>query len=1496
MPQNTHLELMGAEAERLAEFAHEDCNFQLLREKAADLACSLTPLPEVTSSSVLRDRCRALKRDFKPLFADLETPPATSSVSDDFRWVYDNGRMLYSELQSTVTALRAETKLAHVRTPEGRTVPRVLVVADAFLETTSYEFSETEFTVFVETLQQTTVLTMRELWALVSALKLLLLEQIATRASRVVGSHPGESTGAGVYVRSLRNITEISWKEILEPLITFDYILRQDPAGCYAKMDFDSRDLYRRKLSNIAAHSNLSELEVAEEALALAEEAHRRRYENRRTAMRQSHIGYYLVDKGVRVLQERVGFRPSYSERIEASLRRYPDKFFLLGIGTLTCAIALAAGVLLYDPQNSLVLFLASILVLLLPSSQAAVQLMNHLTTSLLPPEILPKLDFSEAIPDDCITMVVVPSLLLNEKQVRGLVEDLEVRFLGNHDPKIHFALLTDLPDSRERASEDSPLTDLCADLIRELNERYAEQDMGSFFWFHRHRVYNQRERAWMGWERKRGKLLEFNKLLRGKSDSFPLKVGDVSFLRQVRFVITLDSDTELPRGTAHRMIGALAHPLNQAIIDPQTNIITAGYGILQPRVGVSVQSTALSRLAAIYAGETGLDIYTRAVSDAYQDLFAEGIFTGKGIYEVETVYRVLDRRFPANALLSHDLIEGAYARAGLVSDIEVIEDYPSHYSAYNRRKHRWLRGDWQIAGWLFPSVSDELGNRAPNPISSISRWKIFDNLRRSLVEPATFLLLVLGWIALEGKPLYWTLLTICILFVPAWTQFALNLSHSLLRRDALIAREGFDALYTAHVNLFFTLTFVAHQALLSLDAVIRALVRRMITHRRLLEWETAAEAELGSRGRAPADLYLHLMPALAIGLGLLVLVARPAALFAALPILLLWASGKLISEWLNRPSAPRTLISSKEIFFLRNAAVHTWRYFAQFSTEEHNWLIPDNIQEEPPAAAARVSPTNLGLLLNARQAAYEFGYITIPEFAEQTLRTLATISSLRKHRGHLLNWYDTRTLQPLAPFFVSSVDSGNLLASLWTLQQGCLERLRLPVLQRCLADGLVDNLRVIESFGTFPGEWLPICERDLRKDDWLQLLLELPEAAFDRIRGLVPGSKDAGSAPWFVEEAMARVQAIREAARDYTPWLLPEFAALRDDRFINLQLMDNAGLQETPDFIDQLANRLNVASHRLVSPGHKALCDRLSELLPQSRLRTARLINNLRLVAAEAGKLADEMDFEFLLNRRRKLMSVGFNVELKQLHPACYDLLGTESRTAVFAAIAKEDIPQESWFLLGRAHTLDGGRPVLLSWTGTLFEYLMPALWMRTYSNTLLERSRAAAVRAQQAYAGHKGVPWGISESAYFKLDEAGNYQYHAFGLPNLAMRKRELNGLVISPYSTFLALTVDPAGALRNLRRMADLHWFGSYGFYEAADYSSSRRRFWRPNSKLVRCWMTHHQGMSLLALANFLKGNVVQRWFHSNRRVQATELLLHEKPVAHVRRRDVPRRAAA
>ncbi len=710
MPDNTHVDIMIAEEER-----------------------------------TFRERCRRLASALKPLFAAVEATPSRAPLSADFRWLRDNIPLAYSEMLNVTTELKPLRRLPHARARKGEIVPRVLAFAQAFLDLADNSFNEQGFTSFCQAFQETTVLDLRELWALVPALKLILLERIAARGRCLVKDPTSDAFAVGVCIRSLRDVTHASWKAVLEPLVRFDEILRQDPAGAYPHMDFESRDLYRDRLSKIARHSDLTETEVAREALALAQLAHHKAYRDARIAQRESHIGFYLLGKGVAALYQRVGFMPSFVEKLRDSLARHPDEFFLPGIAILTFAIITGILLFLTPRESTPALMLLSMLFLLLPSSQSAVQVMNYLVTTLLPAQILPKLDFSDGIPADCVTLVAVPTLLLNEKQVRTLVEDLEVRFLGNHDPNVHFALLSDLPDSDQPAPEDSPLIDLCASLIAELNEKYAGHGVGSFFLLHRHRVYNPREKGWMGWERKRGKLLDLNRLLRGQYDSFPIKVGDLSVLAKVRFVITLDSDTELPRGSAERMVGTLAHPLNQAIIDPDKNITIAGYGILQPRVGVSVQSTARSRLAAVYAGETGFDIYTRAVSDAYQDLYGEGSYTGKGIYEVDTVQRVLDRRFPRNALLSHDLIEGAYARAGLVSDIEVIEDYPSHYSAHNRRKHRWLRGDWQIAGWLFSHVPEESGAHVANPISLVSRWKILDNLRRSLVEPATFLLLQLG-------------------------------------------------------------------------------------------------------------------------------------------------------------------------------------------------------------------------------------------------------------------------------------------------------------------------------------------------------------------------------------------------------------------------------------------------------------------------------------------------------------------------------------------------------------------------------------------------------------------------------------------------------------------------------------------------------------------------------------------------------------------------------
>ncbi len=1448
-----------------------------LAAAARHWANALVWLPAVKQSHHVAKRLAALNGNLEPLLADLDfTADPEEKLPEDLQWMHDNLRLVRVTQSAVRQAASSLRRVPHVRTPEHVILPRVLAIAEDLLRALEYRYSDHAFSAYVEAFQSVTGLNMNELSLLVPALKLVVLEEFVARGRQVLQSTEQPQRISDL-IGSMRELSEAPWKELLEPLIVFESVLAQDPAKAYARMDFQSRELYRHTVAHFAEHSDCSELEIAHLALDLAAESTRHPAADPRLAWRKSHVGYYLIGEGAKQLRTRAGVRLPFAESMQEFLRRHPDEFYLGGVEVLTLLIVIAIMSPVFNLFNSFLGRIFAIIVLLLPCSQSAVEMMNYLTTALLPPRILPKLDFSDGVPNDCVTMVVVPTLLLNEKQVRRLVEDLEVRYLGNISRNLHFALLTDMPDSAETPNEDDPLVGLCARLIRDLNLKYAADGFGTFSLFHRHRIYNPREGVWMGWERKRGKLLDFNRLIKHKYDSFPVKIGDLSLLPHVRFVLTLDSDTELPRGTAHRLVGAMAHPLNQAIVDPHDNIVVAGYGILQPRVGISVQSASQSRLASIYSGQTGFDIYTRATSDVYQDLKGEGIFAGKGIYEVETLGRVLEHRFPRNALLSHDLIEGAYARAGLVSDVEVIDDYPSHYSAYNRRKHRWVRGDWQIVSWLFGRVPDETGRRVPNPISFLSRWKILDNLRRSLVEPGIFLLFVLGWTVFPGKPLYWTLVTVAILFVPPWFQFAFSVVRALLARRLGPIRDAAAGLAKAVISVFLTITFLAHQTLISADAVLRTFYRRIVSRQRLLEWETAAEAEMLDK-RTFVDVLLNWTPAAALIVGVIVYFARRPATFDALPILLLWACSKPVSIWLNRPPRPlHKNVTVQDQRFLRRAALHTWRYFAAFSDREHNWLVPDNVQQEPARIAARISPTNLGFLLNARQVAVEFGYLTLPEFVQQTVRTLETVARLPKEHGHLYNWYDTRTLQPDRPRFISTVDGGNLAASLITLKGGCQDLLRRPLLNPALLEGYADYLCALAELKVISRKVAQSFERP-GEAHWLDRLLSSVEL------GKISQHQGIGSdAAWFAEGAMALVEQVQRTIADFMPWLLGEFAPLRADATLApLMNCDSTPLERLPECIEQLRSKLDVSL--TLGMENSELRKKLLRGLPEARLNSLRLVEQLRSIAAQCERLVLEMDFSFLLDRRRKLLSIGYDAEAGKVHAACYDLLASEARIAAFIAVAKGDIPQESWFLLSRSHVVVYGRPALLSWTGTMFEYLMPTLWMRSYPQTMLENSKEASVLAQQMYADGKGIPWGVSECAFAKLEENGAYGYRAFGVPQLALQQDE-DRLVVAPYATMLALAIDPAEAIRNLRWMTRKEWFGKYGYYESADFTRDVRPSRRQRFALVRSWMVHHQGMSLLAIANFLKGGIVQEWFCRDARVQATEYLLQERPAGHV-----------
>lgn len=1400
-------------------------------------------------------RLNALERELY----ELRTP----EPSDDLQWLYDNLRLVRSELQDLRDATRILAKLPQVRTAGEEAIPRCIVLGRALLAASNYRLSQAEFAFYIEAVQEIEPLRLAELSGMLTALKLVLLDLLADSGYKALEAFRADGAAApsqhvGRLVSSLRLIGAVEWRDTIEGLSIVHRTLCLDPAGVYPRMEFDSREAYRRRVARVAGHSDVGEIELARLAVRLAEEAKIERSAPDALRERLRHVGYYLVDEtGSEELLHRVCYRRGLGASIQHAFHKFPDEIYIIGIEfvTLITVVVLIMSIVRTHGGRGVIF---GALLLILPATQAAVELMNYLVTSVLTPRGLPKLDFLKAVPPDCATMVAIPTLLINDKQIHQLVDDLEIRYLVNRDPNIFYALLTDLPDTQEPAEDKDRRVDLAIQLIEGLNRRYANEPYGGFYLFHRHRVYNPREGAWMGWERKRGKLLDLNQLLRNTFDPFPVKAGDLARLPKIRYVLTLDSDTQLPRGAAQRMIGAMAHPLNQPLVDPELNIVTRGYGILQPRVGISVHSASRSRLASIYSGQTGFDIYSRAVSDVYQDLYGEGIFTGKGIYDVDALRQVLEHRFPRNALLSHDLIEGAYARAGLASDIEVIDDYPSHYSAYNRRKHRWLRGDWQIVRWILNNVPDESRRLVRNPISLVSRWKIVDNLRRSLMEPATLFLLVAGWFFLPGTPRFWTLVTTALLFLPIYFRLIFAMIRAWSEHSWMTARDAVSDFFTSHVSIALNIAFLAHQTLVAIDAVVRTVIRSVITHSRLLEWETATEAELGIRKQTPVDIYLNWIPALSICLAL-GLFFRPQAAPYALPFLAAWCFSKLITNWINRSPHHDFELSKKEHRFLRDVALRTWRYFAEFSNEKNHWLIPDNVQEEPWTVAERISPTNLGLLFNARQAALEFGYITLPEFLALTERTLATIWKLPRFHGHLANWYDTTTLEPLGAPFISSVDSGNFVASLWSLREGCFELLRRPVLGESALEGLADYCRLAKQPDKDSAFWKSLAASVTPKV-WLPRLLA-HEAAVEG-------------------ELAARMEALRTLAQNFLPWYLPEYEALWK---LDRSKLEWPGEMPAPATASAFYAELEERLAKLEGGPEAALAGRLRAALPACRMRLEEAARRLESLVSGSQRLSDEMSFRMLLHEGRNLLSIGYDAAAEKLNDSCYDLLASEARAATFIAVAKNEAPQETWFRLGRQHTVCEKETVLISWTGTMFEYLMPAIWLRSHPNTLLDRAMRSAVRAQQAYGASRGVPWGISEAAYCKTDVHGNYQYAAFGVPGLALNVARAGSLVISPYSSCLALIVDSATAVENLLFMANKKWLKEYGFYESADYTGSVSRGFLPRKyKLVRCWMAHHQGMSLAAICNVLYENPFQRWFHADRLVQASELILQERPL--------------
>ncbi|CDG85580.1 GH36-type glycosyl hydrolase domain-containing protein [Janthinobacterium agaricidamnosum] len=1285
-------------------------------------------------------------------------------------------------------------------------------------------------------------------------------------------------------IGSLRFLGTMDWQEFVETMSVVEQTLRCDPSGIYGKMDFSTRDRYRHVVERIAKRSPKSETEVAELALRLA-----RNHGGGEADPRFHHIGFYLVGRGVIALEKLAGATLPLGEALQKTARAAPLTAYLGAIAILTVVTSalLLERAVRYGIHGWL---LGAIGVLaLLGSGQLALALVNWLATLLTSPHPLPRMDYKSGIPSDARGIVVVPTLIYSEQNVAELCEALEVRYLANRDDNLRFCLLTDFVDaSDESMPGDAALLRQAQETIRRMNDKYrGEGGFGQsgptvlgapFLLLHRPRQWNPQQQCWMGAERKRGKLSDMNRFLRGGArDRFMVVEGDTDGLDTIKYAITLDTDTQLPRDAARQFIATMMHPLNRPRVDARLRRVVAGYGILQPRVAVALPSANASRYEQLCGGEPGIDPYTRTVSDLYQDVFYEGSYIGKGIYDIDTFEQVLGERLPDNRILSHDLLEGCYLRAGLLSDAQLYEEYPARYDDDVSRRQRWIRGDWQLIGWLFGRVPGRAGTRERNPLSALSRWKLFDNLRRSVVALATTLSLLLAWAVLPHAP-FWTAVILGIIFVPPLFTALYDLAvkpRDTLWRQHMMAFERRCGLQFSHAML--TLVFLPYEAYFSLDAIVRTLWRLNVSHRQLLEWRASnvfrSGASLAGNWRA---MWISPLLALAAGAGLLTW--RPQAFAAAAVILLLWLIAPLIAWWISRPVEPKAAaLSPGQQRFLHGVARKTWTYFDTFVGPENHWLPPDNMQEHPVAVVAhRTSPTNIGLALLANLSAWDFGYITGGQLVERSGNTLRSMGELERHQGHFYNWYDTQSLKPLLPMYISTVDSGNLAGHLLTLQPGLVELYDQPIIGAQIAHGLGVTFDVLaESCAVDGGGRMQIALAGLQAALAEPAPSSLPEwhawlkrmvAAAEQLPPLTQPGSDPLPHMWadaLVRQCRAALFELVELA----PWV-----ALAGDTVFDSSLARVPTLRELAD-LNPLAGVLSD-----LAPQERERQQQLAQLVAQGSALAAQRMRGIAQIAAEAHNFA-QIEYGFLYNPATKLLAIGYNVSERRLDASYYDLLASEVRLASFVAIAQGQLPQEHWFALGRQLCMVAGQPVLLSWSGSMFEYLMPLLVMPNYPNTLLDQTYQSVIGAQIDYGRQRDVPWGVSESGYNTVDASLNYQYRAFGVPGLGLKRGLADDLVVAPYASMLGLMVQPEAACHNLQRLQEAGFMGRYGFYEAIDYTSARLPRGQA-STVIRSFMVHHQGMGLLALSYLLHERPMQRRFASDPLLQSALLVLQER----------------
>ncbi len=1482
-----------------------------------------------------------------------ESTKAQVTTSPSAEWLLDNFYVVEQAVRQIQEDLPAHYYQRLPKTQEGWL--RVFIIAMANIQRAEARLDVEAVKNFLQTFQETTPLSTGELWALPLMLRLAVLETLAQALAAVTKrnwqpslslsplspwveqpsapSQPDPDMIVANSILNLRMLATQDWKAFFEATSLLEKTLRGDPAGVYAQMDFETRNRYRSVIEQLANGSSLNEAGIALEAVRLAQTA------SEGAALAASkHVGYYLIAEGRERLEARINFQARFSETLVRFIQKHATGLYLGSIAALT--LLFTSLMLFYASRvgASLLQLLPAALLTVLPLSSVAIEIINGLMMAIIPPRTLPKRDFTRSspagqrsdpggergVPEEYRTMVVIPGLLAAERDASFLLHQIESHFIGNSDPNIFFALLTDFADAgaKDMPGDQEPVAYTKA-AIEGLNRKYGYSGYQPFYFFHRERTWNESEERWMGWERKRGKLEEFNRLLSGSdSTTFIVRVGDLSALRgpTVRYVITLDADTVLPREAARQLIGTLAHPLNQAEFDPRSGEIKAGHTILQPRVQVRPAGSNRSLFTRLYSGDSVIDLYTRAVSDVYQDLFDEGNYVGKGIYDVQAFQKSLHDKIPENRLLSHDLFEGMQGRCGLVTDVVLFEDYPPHYLVYTDRLHRWVRGDWQLLPWLWNRVPHRTKGKARNTLSVIDRWKLYDNLRRSLLPPAVLTLLISGMLFLPGAGLAWVVCALSPYLMPIVTNFIGELRRSFSRQHSTVVTRP---LRLAALRSLFEVIFLPHESLIILDAILTTLVRLFITHKRMLQWVTAAHTVqlFGKRLHlksawqamivAPSLAFLFLIP--------LIFFRFPDLLLAS-PFLLGWIASPYIATRISQPyrrPAPRIIPAQEHK--LRLLARSTWLYFEHFVGPDDRWLPPDHFQEDPRGLVAhRTSPTNIGLMLLSTLSAHDFGYIGPLELSLRLRDSFDSMDSLERVRGHFLNWYDTRTFAPLPPRYISTVDSGNLAACLIALRQGCYEMARTPVInwqgfldtlgmlslalvQAQLGPAAEDLNAAIASLRgqvealSDPERFSPALLLELFREDRVELESILWEAIQGTEEEYAP--EVANKLSVWVNRVHHQLRRSRIDIQVLAPWLLamanmpsparlatrPELAAAWQALEENLSMHPRLG--EIPDLCRRLGNLIEEITGLLEGDDMAVSewCDALAYDLESARKNAASLLDNFSALASRAESFLGGMSFGFLYDPQRHVFHIGYNVESGRLDANYYDLMASEARIASLIAIARGDVPQNHWLYLARPLTDFDGARCLLSWSGTMFEYLMPNLFVESYADTLMDQSCRLAIEQQIQYGAQNNIPWGTSEASYYNFDAGQVYQYQAFGVPSLGYKRNLTDDLVVAPYASILALPLMPQAVMQNLARLENLKMWGLYGYYESVDFTAERLKTGETHA-VIRSFMAHHQGMILLSLCNTLFDKRMVRRFHADPRIESVELLLQEQTPAH------------